>query len=90
MSSAILAVVFNIFFLEYGYIIVRRLLIIKDGIFPKRIVENVDLGAITENAEQQREILFEEYGPTLLRGLYMRYYPRLKAADIKVCITKRV
>lgn len=46
--------------------------------------ENVNVYEVVENAEVQRDILNEGYGPALLRNIFLKNYSEMSNEQIKV------
>lgn len=85
IASVILALIFNIFIIEYGYIfIVRILKLKKDKHCQQKQIDNIDFHKVIEDAEVQRMILLKHFCPMLLRYHFLEHYQELKDEDIKV------
>lgn len=89
VSSVILALIFNIFIIEYGYIFIVRTLNLKNDEHQQKQTNNIDFPEIIEKAEIQREVLLNQFGPHFLRKPFMRYYHKLKDEDIKVSVVSQ-
>lgn len=84
VASVLLAVVFNIFLLEYAYIFIYKTISYKKGKYAQEQIKRLNTVEIIENVELQREILYSKHGSALLRPSFQKQYSDLSDGDMKV------
>lgn len=85
VTSAIIAIFFNIFICELIYVLIMRNLFIKQR---KEVVlpttKELDVCYVAEKAEIQREALHNQLGEKILRRPFLKEYEPLTEQELKV------
>lgn len=83
-ASVLLAIIFNIFFLEIVYIFIHKTIKFKKSKNVQTYIKIPNRSEVIENAELQRAILYKKFGVSLLRPSLSKRYSDVGDGDTKV------